>query len=316
MDKFTCMQALVRVVESGSFAEAARRMSVSAPMVTKYIGHLEQLLGTRLLNRSTHSLSLTDSGHAYYQRCVQLLEDIDEAEAVAGAQSASPRGSLRMSVSSDFGVNHLGPVLLEYSRQYPDVRIEVSVSNHLVDLVEEGFDLAVRITTQLRTNLVARKLATSKLVTCAAPAYIEQHGAPQIPENLVHHNCLSFSDPMLATEQWRFEREGRSSVVKATGSLRASSNELLKLAALQGQGIVLQPSFNVSQELRDGSLVPLLSDYDAGTLGIFVVYPNRKHQTAKVRSFIDTLVGRWGENSDQDPFWADGDKNKKPQETA
>ncbi len=303
MDKFTCMQALVRVVESGSFAEAARRMGVSAPMVTKYIGHLEQSLGTRLLNRSTHSLSLTDSGHAYYQRCVQLLEDIDEAEALAGAQSASPRGSLRMSVSSDFGVNHLGPVLLEYSRQYPDVRIEVSVSNHLVDLVEEGFDLAVRITTQLRTNLVARKLAISQLVTCAAPAYLEKHGTPQIPENLVHHNCLSFSDPALATEQWRFERDGRSAVVKATGSLRASSNELLKLAALQGQGIVLQPSFNVSQELRDGSLVPLLTDYDAGALGIFVVYPNRKHQTAKVRSFIDTLVGRWGNNSDIDPFW-------------
>ncbi|HEY6643123.1 LysR family transcriptional regulator [Povalibacter sp.] len=303
MDKFTCMQALVRVVESGSFAEAARRMGVSAPMVTKYIGHLEQSLGTRLLNRSTHSLSLTDSGHAYYQRCVQLLEDIDEAESIAGAQSTSPRGSLRMSVSSDFGVNHLGPVLLEYSRQYPDVRIEVSVSNHLVDLVEEGFDLAVRITTQLRTNLVARKLATSKLIVCAAPGYLDQHGAPQIPENLAHHNCLSFSDPTLTTEQWRFERDGRSSVVKATGSLRASSNELLKLAALQGQGVVLQPSFNVSNELRDGSLLPLLTDYDAGALGIYVVYPNRKHQTAKVRSFIDTLIGRWGNNSDQDPFW-------------
>src|SRR4051812_37726864 len=141
MDKFTCMQALVRVVESGSFAEAARRMGVSAPMVTKYIGHLEQSLGTRLLNRSTHSLSLTDSGQAYYQRCVQLLEDLDEAESIAGAQSTAPRGFLRMSVSSDFGVNHLGPVLLEYSRQYPDVRMEVSVSNHLVDLIEEGFDL-------------------------------------------------------------------------------------------------------------------------------------------------------------------------------
>lgn len=304
MDKFTCMQALVRVVESGSFAEAARRMGVSAPMVTKYIGHLEQSLGSRLLNRSTHSLSLTDSGHAYYQRCVQLLDDLDEAEAIAGAQSTAPRGSLRMSVSTDFGVDHLGPVLLEYSRQYPDVRIEVSVSNHLVDLIEEGFDLAVRITNQLRTNLVARKLATSNLVACAAPAYLEKHGAPQIPENLVHHNCLSFSDPSLAGEQWRFTRDGRTSIVKAAGSLRASSNELLKLAALQGQGVVLQPSFNVSHELRAKRLVPLLTDYDAGTLGIYIVYPHRKHQTAKVRSFIDTLTGRWGDNSDRDPFWS------------
>lgn len=303
MDKFTCMQALVRVVESGSFAEAARRMGVSAPMVTKYISHLEQSLGSRLLNRSTHSLSLTDSGHAYYQRCVQLLEDLEEAEAIAGAQSTTPRGSLRMSVSSDFGVNHLGPVLLEYSRKFPDVRIEVSVSNHLVDLVEEGFDLAVRITTQLRTNLVARKFATSNLIACAAPAYLEEHGAPQIPENLVHHNCLTFSDPTLAGEQWRFVREGRASVVKAAGNLSASSNELLKLAALQGQGVALQPSFNVSQELRQGQLLPLLTDYDAGALGIYIVYPHRKHQTAKVRSFIDTLISRWGGNADQDPFW-------------
>jgi DNA-binding transcriptional LysR family regulator len=303
MDKLTCMQALVRVVESGSFAEAARRMGVSAPMVTKYIGHLEQALGSRLLNRSTHSLSLTDSGHAYYQRCVQLLDDLAEAEAIAGAQSSTPRGSLRMSVSTDFGIHHLGPVLLEYSRQYPDVRIDVSVSNHLVDLIEEGFDLAVRITTQLRTNLVARKLATSRLVPCASPAYLERHGAPQIPENLVHHNCLCFSDPSLAGEQWRFTREGRTSLVKAAGSLRASSNELLKLAALQGQGVVLQPTFNVSDDLRAQRLVPLLTDYDAGALGIYIVYPHRKHQTAKVRSFIDTLTGRWGDNSDRDPFW-------------
>lgn len=304
MDKFTCMQALVRVVESGSFAEAARRMGVSAPMVTKYIGHLEQTLGSRLLNRSTHSLSLTDSGHAYYQRCVQLLDDLDDAEAVASAQNKSPRGSLRMSVSTDFGVDHLGPVLLEYSSQYPDVRIDVSVSNHLVDLVEEGFDLAVRITTQLRTNLVARKFATSNLIACASAAYLERHGLPQIPENLVHHNCLSFSGTDLTGEQWRFAREGRVSIVKAAGNLRASSNELLKLAALQGQGVVLQPTFNVSDDLRRQRLVPILTDYDAGSLGIYVVYPHRKHQTAKVRSFIDTLAGRWGDDPDRDPFWS------------
>jgi len=303
MDKFTCMQALVRVVESGSFAEAARRMGVSAPMVTKYIGHLEHTLGARLMNRSTHSLSLTDVGHSYYQRCVQLLEELDEAEAIAGAQGTHPRGSLRMSVSTDFGVDHLGPALLDYAKRYPDVRIEVSVSNHLVDLVEEGFDLAVRITNQLRTNLVARKLAASRLIACASPAYLEAHGNPQIPENLVHHNCLPFSDTALTGEQWRFSRDGRVSLVKAAGNLRANNNELLKLAALQGQGVLLQPTFNVSAELRDGRLVPLLTDYDAGELGIYIVYPHRKHLAAKIRSFIDTLAGRWGDDSDRDPFW-------------
>lgn len=303
MDKFTCMQALARVVESGSFAEAARRMGVSAPMVTKYIGHLEQTLGSRLLNRSTHSLSLTDTGHAYYHRCVQLLEDLEEAEAGAGAQSASLRGPLRMSVSTDFGMAHLGPVLLDYATQYPEVRLEVSVSNHFVDLVEEGFDVAVRITGQLRTNLVARKLATSRLVACASPAYLKGQGQLQVPENLVHHQCLCFSGSTSAADQWRFTRDGRTSVVKASGGLRASSNELLRFAALHGQGVALQPTFNVGGDLRAGRLVQVLPEYEAGALGVHVVHAHRKYLPARVRAFIEMLSGRWGEDEDADPFW-------------
>jgi len=303
MDKLTCMQALARVVESGSFAEAARRMGVSAPMVTKYIGHLEQLLGSRLLNRSTHSLSLTDAGQAYYQRCVQLLEDLDEAEAAAGAQSSQPRGLLRMTVSTDFGIEHLGPVLLEYSRRHPEVRLEVSVSNHLVDLVEEGLDLAVRITAQLRTNLVAKRLATSRLIACAAPAYLESHGHPQSPDDLVRHNCLAFSDRLAMGEHWRFTRTGQTYTVNAVGNLRATSNELLKLAGLHGHGILLQPSFNVGDDLRAGRLVPILTDYDAGSLGIHAVYPHRKYLAAKVQNLIDALAGMWGEDPEADPFW-------------
>lgn len=303
MDKLTCMQALARVVESGSFAEAARRMRVSAPMVTKYISHLEKMLGARLLNRSTHAVSLTDAGHVYYRRCVQLLEDIDDAEAAAGARGTSPRGALRMSVSTDFGVTHLGPALLEYSTRHPEVRLEVSVTNHFVDLIEEGFDLAVRITHELRTNLVARKLATSRLVACASPAYLHAHGQPQIPENLVHHNCLSFGENTPAMEQWRFVRDGRVSLVKATGNLRAGNNELLKQAALQGQGVVLQPTFNVSEDLRAGRLTQVLASYDAGALGVYIIYPHRKYLAGKVRSFIEILTGRWSGDPDVDPFW-------------
>lgn len=310
MDKFTCMQALALVVESGSFAEAARRMGVSAPMVTKYIGHLEKQLGSRLLNRSTHSVSLTDTGQVYYRRCVQLLEDLNEAEASTGVNGATPRGALRISVSTDFGVTHLGPVLMEYAARHPDVRLEVSVSNQFVDLVEDGFDLAVRITSQLRTNLVVRKLATSRLVVCASPAYVHAHGRPQIPENLVHHNCLSFGEHPPAVEQWRFVRDGRASTVKAAGTLRAGNNELLKLAALQGKGVVLQPTFNVSEDLHAGRLVQVLPEYDAGALGIYAVYPHRKYVAAKVRSLIETLAGRWGEDPDLDPFWDSTPRNR------
>lgn len=303
MDKFTCMVALARVVELGSFAEAARRMGVSAPMVTKYIGHLEQELGSRLLNRSTHSLSLTDVGQLYHQRCVQILEDIDEAEAVAGTDSAVPHGSLKICVSGAFDLSHLGPVLLEYSARHSDVRLEVSVSNYFVDLVEEGFDLAVRASAQLRTNLMTRKLATSRLVACASPAYLKTNPRPEIPENLLHHNCLAFISSAPNSQQWRFERDGRNSVVQALGTLRATSNDLLKQAALRGQGVTLQPTFNVHEELRTGTLQQVLVDYDAGSLGIYLIHPQRRYLATKVRSFIELLSGRWGDDPEDDPFW-------------
>ncbi|MFC4310076.1 LysR family transcriptional regulator [Steroidobacter flavus] len=308
MDKFTCMVALARVVELGSFAEAARRMGVSAPMVTKYIGHLEHELGSRLLNRSTHSLSLTDVGQLYHQRCVQILEDIEEAEAVAGANSAVPRGSLKICVSGAFDLSHVGPVLLEYSARHSDVRLEVTVSNHFVDLVEEGFDVAVRAVDQLRANSILKtvKLATSRLVACASPAYLKKNPQPEIPENLLHHNCLAFTDTAPTVQQWRFERDGRNSMVQALGTLRASSNELLKQAALRGQGVILQPTFNVYEELRAGTLQQVLADYDAGSLGIYLIHPQRRYLATKVRSFIELLDGRWGTNPDADPFWSNG----------
>ncbi|WP_175597250.1 LysR family transcriptional regulator [Peristeroidobacter soli] len=307
MDKFTCMVALARVVELGSFAEAARRMGVSAPMVTKYIGHLEKQLGSRLLHRSTHSLSLTDVGQLYHQRCVQILEDIEEAEAVAGANTAAPRGALKICVSGAFDLSHVGPVLLEYSARHGDVRLEVTVTNnHFMDLVEEGFDVAVRAVDEMRTNALLKtvKLATSRLVACASPAYLKKNPQPEIPENLLHHNCLAYTDTAPTVQQWRFERDGRNSMVQALGTLRATSNELLKQAALRGQGVILQPTFNVYEELRAGTLLQVLADYDAGSLAIYLVHPQRRYLATKVRSFIELLEGRWGTDPDADPFWS------------
>ena len=310
MDKFTCMVALARVVELGSFAEAARRMGVSAPMVTKYIGHLEQELGSRLLNRSTHSLSLTDVGQLYHQRCVQILEDIEEAEAVAGANSAVPRGSLKICVSGAFDLSHVGPVLLEYFGRHSDVRIDVTQSNHLVDLVEEGFDVAVcacrdqRTGNHARNQVTRKKLATSRIVACASPAYLKKNPQPTIPDDLLQHNCLVFGDSApTAQKKWRFARDGGDYIVQALGTLRATSNELLKQAALRGQGIILQPTFNVHQELKAGTLQQVLADYDAGSLGIYLIHPERRHLATKVRAFMELVEGRWGTNPDADPFW-------------
>ncbi|MBM0103989.1 LysR family transcriptional regulator [Steroidobacter sp. S1-65] len=314
MDKFTCMLALTKVVELGSFAEAARHMKVSAPMVTKYIIHLEEILGSRLLNRSTHSLSLTDVGQLYHQRCVQILEDIGEAEAVAGANSAVPRGALKICVSGAFDLSHVGPVLLEYFERHTDVRLEVTESNHLLDLVEEGFDVAVCACREHRTgnharnnNLARKRLAISRIVACAAPAYLEKNPQPTIPDDLLHHNCLVFGDSAPTSQKkWRFARDGGDFPVQALGTLRATSNELLKQAALRGQGIILQPTFNVHQELKSGALRQVLADYDAGSLGIYLIHPERRHLATKVRAFMELVEGRWGTNPDVDSFWPDG----------
>jgi DNA-binding transcriptional LysR family regulator len=302
MDKLTCMQALAKVVEAGSLAEAARRMGVSAPMVTKYISHLETIVGARLLNRTTHTLSLTQSGHAYYQRCLQVLDDIAAAEMTATALNAHPRGALRVSASASFAAHQLSSVALSYAGRYPDVRLDLSLNNHAIDLAEDGFDLAIRTATHVRSNVQARRLASSRIVACASPTYLKDHGEPRLAENLVHHNCLAGGED-LADEQWKFERADRVTLIKASGTLRLGSCTLLKSAALAGHGVVALPTFCVAEELKAGTLVTILDDYTLGKLGIYVLFHNRRHLSAKVRTFVDLLIEHFGEDGDADPFW-------------
>ncbi|MEW9897121.1 LysR family transcriptional regulator [Chitinivorax sp. PXF-14] len=294
MDRLLAMQTFARVVEAGSFVRAAERLGISTTAASRLVADLEARLATRLLNRTTRRLSLTEAGQAYYERCQQILHDIDDAEIAVGSETRRPAGLLRLSAPFTFGHRHLAPLLLSYRAAYPEVTVEVSLSDRMIDLVEEGIDLALRITRQPAPNLVARRLAPARILPCAAPAYLARHGTPGTPAELASHNCLVYTYGGMHTE-WRFAGPEGDTAVRVAGSLRANNGDMLRAAALAGEGIVLEPSFNIGDDLRSGRLVPLLPAYRVAALGILAVYPSRRYLSAKVRSFVDHLVAGMGE---------------------
>jgi DNA-binding transcriptional LysR family regulator len=301
VDTLTCMQAFIKAVETGSLAEAGRRLDVSAPMMTRYLNYLEKRVGARLINRSTTALSLTEAGSAYYERCAAAVAAVAEAEESAGAHASVPQGTLRISVSADFGASYLAPLMVEFLRQHSMIGIDVSFTNRMVDLVEEGLDLAIRISATIDPNLIARRLATTSLVACAAPDYLQRHGTPRTPEELAQHNCLVFGDSAYFRD-WPFEQDGRRTVVHPRGNLRCGDTNVLRLAAVQGLGVLMLGSFALAEELSSGRLVPILTDYTIGQFGVFVVYANRRFLPPKVRLFVDSLVSRFGPDPQRDPF--------------
>ena len=301
MDTLTCMQAFIKVVETGSLAEAGRRLEVSAPMMTRYLNYLEKRVGARLINRSTTALSLTEAGSAYYERCVAAVAAVADAEESAGALASVPQGTLRISVSADFGASYLAPLMVEFLRGHPKIGIDVSFTNRRVDLVEEGIDLAIRISAAIDPKLIARRLATTSLVACASPGYLQTHGAPRTPEELEKHNCLVFSDSAYFRD-WPFQKNGRRTVVHPHGNLRCGDTNVLRLAAVQGLGVLMLGSFVLAEDLQAGRLAPILTDYTIGQFGVFAVYANRRFLPPKVRLFVDTLVARFGPDPQRDPF--------------
>ncbi len=283
------MKVFAAVVDTGSFAAAAERLDMSRAMTSKYVAHLEERLGTRLLQRTTRKLTLTESGSAYYERCVQILADISQAEEGAARQSEAPRGTLRLTVPVSFGILHMGPMLSDYMKQYPEVKIDLLMVDRRVDLIEEGLDLAVRIGSLPESGLIAKKLASDRIAICGAPDYFKRHGVPQKPADLAHHNCLTYSYAANG-DDWKLTGPDGTHSVKVAGSLRATNGDMVKLAALGGVGVMRQPRFLVGEDLRAGRLVEVLREYQSGELGIYAVYPSRKHLSAKVRSFIDFLA--------------------------
>ena len=298
MDRFLAVTVFTKVVEAGSFSRAAERLGMSTTAASRHVAELEKHLGTRLLHRSTRRLSLTDTGRAFYERSVQILADLDEAEAVAGSATSRPSGVLKINLPVSFGIVHLAPILPDFTARYPEISLDVAISDRVVDLVEEGYDLAVRISRNLQTTLVARPIASTRLVVCAAPAYLERHGVPRVPEDLAAHNCLSYSYSATGNE-WHFEGEDGIHVASVAGSMHANNGDMLRAAALAGMGIILQPTFLVGDDLKTGRLSLLLPEYRIPDVTIYAIYPSRRHLSAKVRAFVDFLVERFG----GEPTW-------------
>lgn len=296
MDRFAAMQAFVAVVETGSFVRAGERLGLSATSVSRAVAALEAHLDVRLLYRTTRRVSLTDAGRTYYRYAVDLLADLAEAEAAVSADSRTASGVLRLSAPVTFGVLHLAPLLPRFRQQHPGLTLDLSLDDRITDLVEEGRDLAVRISRELlATTLVARPLTSTQLLVCAAPSYLARFGAPQSPEELGRHQCLLYSYADQAG-QWAFRApDGSVHHVAVKGVMIANNGDVLRLAALAGEGIVVQPSFIVGDDLLSGRLVPLLQDYALPPLKVYAVYPGRRHLPAKVRLFIEFLKAAWGE---------------------
>ncbi|GGC95766.1 LysR family transcriptional regulator [Undibacterium terreum] len=302
MDLFQAMRMFVKVAESGSFSGAARSLDTSNPSVTRYIADLEAYIGARLFNRSTRRLSLTEVGSNYLERCNQVLLDIDNAVLEAGMSAANPTGTLRMTVPMSFAVNHLGRILPEYMERYPDVKLDISLSDRVVNLVDEGYDLGIRIGRIEDSSLVARKIAPARLVLCASPAYLEKYGTPLVPQDIERQNhiCLRYSyanNP----DVWTFVKAGKTHTVKLSSSINANNGDLLREAAVGGMGLVLQPSFIVGNDIRDQKLVHLMPDYVPPASMVQAVYASRQHLSAKVRTFVDYLIEQFGDT----PCWDD-----------
>lgn len=293
MDRLHAMTVFAKVVEQGSFARAAERLGISTSACSRQVAELEAHLGTRLLQRTTRRLSLTESGREYYERCVQLLADLEEAEQAAAESAARLRGTIRLTTAIHFGIRHVAPAIVAFREQHPGVRFDVSLSDRVVDLVEEGYDLAVRIGSTGGENVVARKLGEARLVACASPAYLAARGAPKRPEDLARHECLTY-EYLPVRGLWPFrDRDGRDRSVRVSGPLRSNNGELLAAAAVAGAGIVLEPEFIVGAELKAGRLVPVLGAYAAPAIPIYAVYPSRRYLGTKVRAFADFLARRF-----------------------
>ncbi|MFO1061521.1 MAG: LysR family transcriptional regulator [Dongiaceae bacterium] len=292
MDALAGMAVFVRIVEAGSFTAAARALGLSKPAVSKQLARLEARLGARLLNRSTRRISLTEAGTLFHQRCLRLLAEAAEAEQAVAELAEAPRGTLRVAAPMSFGQLHLGPAIAAFLARYPDLRIDLALDDRVVDLVGEGYDLAIRIAELPPSRLVGRRLAPNRRFVCAAPAYLAARGTPQHPGELARHDCLHYAY-LASGADWRFAGPDGPIGVRVGGRFTANNGDVLRQAALDGLGIAQLPSFLVGDDLRQGRLQPVLCGYPAVDTAIYALYPPTRQLPRKVRAFVDFLVDRF-----------------------
>jgi DNA-binding transcriptional LysR family regulator len=296
MDPLTDIAVFVEVVDRGSFTGAAHSLELSKGAVSKYVTRLEQRLGARLLQRTTRRLTLTEAGSALYDGAARALEQISTVEDTVMGLSGAPRGKLRVTAPVYFGSTFLVPTIEQFLARYPDIQLELDLDNRIVDLVEERYDVAIRITTLASSSLVARRFASSGLVTVASPRYLEAHDVPRVPQDLCEHNCLSYALELTPGE-WQFRNaQGENIGVRVRGSLRCNSDEILKQAALDSVGIAHFPELFVTDELAAGKLVRILADYEPPPSSLCAVFPTRANLAPKVRVFVDFLDERIGKS--------------------
>ena len=296
MDKVASLRAFVKVVETGSFAGAGRQLRLSRSAVSKYVAELEQSLGVQLLNRTTRHASPNEHGQMYFERVLALLGELDAADqAVAHAQS-TPSGLLRINAPMSFGTLRLGPAIADFMEKYPDLKLQVVLSDDLLDPVQDGFDVTLRIAELESSSLIARKIAPIERAVCASPDYLERHGTPRHPRDLRVHAALTYGF-LLTGNQWKLTGADGDHWIQPSWSLCVNNAEVLREAAIRGRGIALLPMFIAGEALHRGILQAVLSDYSAPPLTLYAIYPPTRHLSVKVRLFIDFLVERFGPGS-------------------
>lgn len=298
MDKLASIRAFTKVVELGNFATAGRELRLSRSAISKYVRELEEELGVQLLNRNTRRASPTENGQAYYERCVAILADLDDADLAVSRLQAEPRGLLRINAPMSFGTLHLSRAIADFMALHATLKIQLVLSDEVVDPVGQGFDITLRIAELSASSLIARKLVPVNRVVCAAPSYLQRRGTPQHPRELRDHDCLSYG--YLATgSQWKLTGPDGDHWIPIEATLCANNAEVLRDAALAGRGIALLPTFIAGADLQQGRLVSILSDYKPPALSLCAIYPPTRHLSLKVRLFIDFLVERFGNR----PYW-------------
>lgn len=292
------MLLFAQVVKAKSFSGAAQRLGISKSRVSKSVARLEAALGVRLLQRSTRRLGLTEVGEAYLEHCERIADELAQADLTVGSLHSEPRGKLRFSAPVAFSTLHVASALPDFMGRYPDLSVEMTISDRLVDLVEEGYDLALRITPEPGPNLVARRLAPIRRKICGSPAYLARCGVPRRPEDLIGHNCLDYTYQN-TQGIWHLQGPGGDAAIPVSGSLRINDDEALSQAVLGGLGLALLPTFIVGRELQSGRLVEVLPGYVPTERFVYAVYMPNRHLPAKVRAFIDFLLERFG----SEPYW-------------
>jgi len=302
MDRLQSMRVFSKVVEQGSFARAAQVMELSNAVVTRHVADLESHLGTRLLNRTTRKLSLTETGQAYLERVNRILADIDDADAIATAHSKKPAGTLRIYSQLGFGKQRLAELLPPFANANPEVVLDVTLSDRTVDLVEEGYDVGIFIGLQkFDASMISRQLGVAEVLMCASPGYIARHGMPRAPEHVSSHECLNFSNVDLLRNHWPISNDTENVNIPIRSRMLSNNSELLRRCAAADMGIVVGPSYSMMDDIQSKRLVRLLADYRLGQMAVMMVYPSRRQLSAKVRSFIDFMNAHFP-HPERDPW--------------